>query len=70
DIIGRYIPKPDDLFPYIIDENITEVEFHFVPDKLDLKSIQTIDFKENQLHIIGAFPFTSEKFIFPYTSHA
>ncbi len=68
DIVGRQIPRFDELYPYLANEADRVVEFHFFADKLSLKHRSTKRLKGNNPFVRAGFQV--ENHVFPYTSRS
>jgi hypothetical protein len=70
DIVGKDIPAFSKIYPYIRSKESQTVEFHFMPDKMNLGgSAKTIPL-DSGANLMGDFPLEESKFIFPFTAHA
>lgn len=69
DIIGSNIPDFEKLLPYIADKSISQIQFRFMIDKLNIENIEHIE-TDNGLHLSESFPLQKEKLIFPQTVQA
>jgi GNAT superfamily N-acetyltransferase len=70
DIIGSEIPLFSDIYPYLADERDAAAEFLFMPDRLNLNSVEAVKIEDHGTHIMGNFPLVNTQFIYPITSHA
>jgi GNAT superfamily N-acetyltransferase len=70
DVVGPRVPRLDDLGPYLIAAETTEIEFYFVPDKLAIENPRWRALRGNNLHDRGDIPLRTERFLFPFTAHA
>jgi len=68
DIVSEKVPRFQELYPYISDENDRTIEFHFHSDKLGLDAVNTRPLKGNNLFVKDPFPI--ENPVFPFTSRA
>jgi GNAT superfamily N-acetyltransferase len=68
DLLGECIPRWEDLYPYLVQEDDRTVEFHFSPDRLGLTGTQSVPLEGNNCFVQGAFPVPCP--VFPYTSRA
>lgn len=70
DVVGTRVPRFDELCPYLVSSETTEIDFYFVPDKLEIENPRWRCLRGNNLHDRGDIPLRDERFLFPFTSHA
>jgi GNAT superfamily N-acetyltransferase len=70
DVVGPRMPRFDELGPYLVSAETTEIEFYFVPDKLGIENPRWRVLQGNNLHDRGDIPLRTERFLFPFTAHA
>jgi hypothetical protein len=70
DVVGPRMPRFDELCPYLVSSDTTEIDFYFVPDKLEIDNLRWRVLQGNNLHDRGDIPLRSERFLFPFTAHA
>jgi GNAT superfamily N-acetyltransferase len=70
DVVGSRVPRFDELSPYLATPGTTEVDFYFVPDRLEIDDLRWRPLRGNNLHDRGDFPLRGERFLFPFTAHA
>lgn len=70
DVVGPRVPRFDELCPYLVTPDTTEIEFYFVPDKLEIENPRWRALRGNNLHDRGDIPLRTERFLFPFTAHA
>lgn len=69
DIIAQKMPSLDTLLPFIFNQAITEIEFHFYPDKLGLSNFNYVELEGYNPFLKGS-PSIKEPLVFPYTIYA
>jgi GNAT superfamily N-acetyltransferase len=70
DVVGSCMPAFVELYPYVASARTEQVDFLFVPDKLEVEDLRWRPLEGNNLHGREGFPLRGQPFLFPFTSHA